>query len=85
MKPLMHDLPTGHLIERLTETAEPVVERVNVALGRSSRRSTKWPWVLVGTLGILGIVTVVVLVTRWRAGSDVNGEVIEHDSARVAS
>jgi hypothetical protein len=82
MKPLMHDLPAGQLIERLTETAEPVVERVNVALGRSSRRSTKWPWVLVG---IFGIVTVVVLVSRRRAGGDVNGEVIEHDTARVAS
>jgi hypothetical protein len=58
--------PAG--LAHLRDSADPVVERVNEALGRSSRRSRpSWPWIV---LGVVGAVAVIVFVTRQRRDDD---------------
>ena len=82
MTSLTKDLPTAQIVDRLhdlvppvpditplLEATEPVVERVNEALGRSSSRSA-WRWVVLGALGAVGIVAVVVIVKRRRVESE---------------
>jgi hypothetical protein len=71
--------PAG--LAHLRESADPVVERVNEALGRSSRRSRpSWPWIV---LGVVGVAAVIVVVTRRRRGGDNSAE--EDQPVRLAS
>jgi hypothetical protein len=70
--------PAG--LAHLRESADPVVDRVNEALGRSPRKSRpSWPWVV---LGVVGVVAVIVLVTRQRREAD---SVAEDRTVRLAS
>jgi hypothetical protein len=70
--------PAG--FSHLRDSADPVVERLNEALGRSSRRSVpSWPWI---ALGVVGVVAVIAIVTSRRG----NGDTAEEDSpVRLAS
>jgi hypothetical protein len=85
------DLSAGHLLERLAESAEPVVDRVtpvvapvvgrvNEALGRSPRRPTRWPWIV---LGVVGLVAVAALLSRRTSHHD--DELAEPERERLAS
>jgi hypothetical protein len=75
------DLPTGQIIDKLhdlttsvpdltviRDAADPVVDRVNDALGRNSSRSS-WRWIIVGAIGILGVVALVGVAKRRRTES----------------
>lgn len=93
MTTLTSEIP--HFVEKLTDAApagfthlrdstEPVVERFNEALGRSSKRSRpSWPWLALGVVGVVGIVAAIVIATRRRNDSD--GSVAEDRSVRLAS
>lgn len=64
----------------LRESTEPVIERVNEAIGRSSGRSRpSWPWVV---LGVVGAVAAIVIVARRRRDAD---SVDEDGPVRLAS
>jgi hypothetical protein len=88
------DLPTAQIVDRLhdlaqsvpditplRDVAEPVVERFNEALGRSSSRSP-WRWIVAGAIGVAGIVVLVAIVKRRRSES---GEATEEHAVRLAS
>lgn len=88
------DLPTAQLVERLhdltpsvpditplLDATDPVVERINEALGRSSSRST-WRWIVLGALGTAAIVAIVALLKRRRSDSDAGAE---DQTVRLAS
>lgn len=63
---LSDSAPAG--LSHLRESADPVVERVNEALGRSTRRSRpSWPWI---ALGLAGVAVLVVVVARRRRGGE---------------
>jgi hypothetical protein len=75
------DIPTAQIIDKLhdlapsvpdlsviRDAADPVVDRVNDAFGRSSSRPS-WRWIIVGAVGILGVVALVGIAKRRRAAS----------------
>lgn len=64
--------PTMRDIAPLREAADPVVERINEALGRSSTRS--WRWIVVGALAIAGVVALVTVVKRRRTDSEAGAD-----------
>lgn len=88
------DLPTAQIIDKLhdltpsvpdltaiRDAADPVVDRVNDALGRSSSRSS-WRWIVVGVVGVLGVVALVGIAKRRRAESETAAD---EQSVRLAS
>lgn len=78
----LHDLAPPMLdITPLREATEPVVERINETLGRSSSRSS-WRWIIVGALGIVGVVALVAVVKRRRSEPEVS---TEDQAVRLAS
>jgi hypothetical protein len=78
----LHDLaPSMVDIAPLREATEPVVERINETLGRSSSRPS-WRWIIVGALGVAGVVALVSIVKRRRAEPEVS---TEDQAVRLAS
>lgn len=78
----LHDLaPSTVDLTSLRDATEPVVERINETLGRSSSRSS-WRWVVVGALGVAGLVALVAIVRRRRPESEVS---TEDQTVRLAS
>lgn len=74
--------PTG--FSHLRDSTEPVVERLNEALGRSSGRSRpSLPWLALGVVGVVGVVAAIVIMTRRRNDND--NSVAEDRSVRLAS
>ena len=88
------DLPTSQIVDKLhdltpsvpdlsplRDATDPVVERLNEALGRSSSRPT-WRWVVLGVIGVVGVVALVGILKGRRAESET---VADDQAVRLAS
>ena len=96
MTSLTNDLPTAQIVDRLhdltpsvpditplLDVTDPVVERINEALGRRSSSRSSWRWIVIGALGVVGIVAVVATIKRRRVDSE--GITAEAGSVPLAS